>query len=174
MVLAQFCARLFRVLCLAMLKLDIIVGGAAPPPGISTLAHGLAVEDGLRLVHVNLGYAAPTSPAVQLGLLCVQIVVSDFDGVGSFVDARVLRRAEIVQIRQILVISIFAVYLSLLAVDELEREVLHVRLVHPRVNVYHAHIFILLILVVQLFVCFLTLDIYSVEVELFSLTCLIA
>lgn len=63
-VLAQFRARLFRVLRLAMLKLDIIVGGAAPPPGIGTLAHCLAVEDGLRLVHVDLGYAAPTSPAV--------------------------------------------------------------------------------------------------------------
>lgn len=78
----------------------------------------------------------------------MQVVVSEFDGVCSFVDARVLRRAQIVQVRQILVISIFSVYLSLLAVDELEREVLQVRLVHPRVNVYHAHIFILLILVV--------------------------
>lgn len=78
----------------------------------------------------------------------MQIVVGEFHRVRCFVYARVLRRAKVVQVRQILVISIFSVYLSLLTVDEFEREVLQIRLVHPRVNIYHTHVFILLVLVV--------------------------
>lgn len=47
MVLAQFCTRLFWILRLAVLELDIVVGGAATPPGVSAFAYGLAIEDGL-------------------------------------------------------------------------------------------------------------------------------
>lgn len=104
----------------------------------------------------------------------MKIIVGKFDGVCSFVYARVLRRTQVVQVWQILVISIITIYLSLLAVDELEREVLHVRLVDPRVNVAHTHIFIFLVLVVKLLICFLTLNIYAVEMEFFTLTRLIA
>ena len=62
-----------------MLELDVIVGGPTSPSRVCTLPHCFAVEYRLRFIHINLGYATTTSPAIKLCLLMVKIIVSKFD-----------------------------------------------------------------------------------------------
>lgn len=108
MILTQLRASLLGVFGLTMLELDVVIGGSSSPPGISTLAHSFAIEYRLRLIQINLGDAAPTSPIVELSLLMMQVVIGKFDRICGFVHW-LLRRAEIINVRQILVISFLIV-----------------------------------------------------------------
>lgn len=64
MVLTQLGTRLLWILCFAVLELNIIICGAAPPPCIRALPNRLAIEDRLWLKHVSLCDATATSPGI--------------------------------------------------------------------------------------------------------------
>ena len=64
MVLTQLSTRLLWILCFAVLELNIIICGAAPPPCIRALSNRLAIEDRLWLKHVSLCDATATSPGI--------------------------------------------------------------------------------------------------------------
>lgn len=64
MVLTQLRTCLFGIFGLTVLKLNVIVGGAAPSARICALADRLAIEHRLRLVHVDLCYATTATTAV--------------------------------------------------------------------------------------------------------------
>lgn len=76
MILTQLCTYLFRIFGLAVLELYVIIGGTASSAGIGALADGFAVEDGLRLIEIDLGNA--TAASAGSVLLLMQIIINKF------------------------------------------------------------------------------------------------
>lgn len=78
-----------------MLELDVVIRGSSPSPGIRTFSNGLTIKHRLRLVVVDLGYAAAAAPVIYLSLLVVQVVVGELDRVCGFVHT-LLGRPQVI------------------------------------------------------------------------------